>query len=130
MSKATAETYAQRIWDDKDLRAVDDLVHPKIIVHSLLGDFHGTDPLKKVIQVWLEGFPDLVVKNKTVICEGERVVIEWHAKGTHRGEFKGIKPTGKQVSYTGVTLYRVEDGKITEYAAYLDMQYLLQQIKP
>lgn len=126
--KAVAETYMRRVWDDKDLKAIDELIHPKCVVHSLLGDFYGPESLKNIVQTWLLGFPDLVIKNTAVISEQDLVVIQWQAQGSHQGEFKGIKPIGKPVSYTGITVYRINHGKITEYWAYLDMKNILDQI--
>jgi steroid delta-isomerase-like uncharacterized protein len=127
-NKTIAEAYAHRIWNEKDLDAINELVDQKCIIHSMLGDFQGCDSLKKVVQAWLSGFPDLAVKNTAVICEKDLVVIHWQARGTHRGEFKGIKPAGKPVSYAGVTIYRISQSKIIEYWSYLDMKHLLEQI--
>ncbi len=126
--KKIAQNYAKRLWDDQDLKVIDELIHPTCIIHSLLGNFYGPVPMKTVAQAWLKGFPDLLVKNTAVICEQDLVVIQWLASGTHQGTFKGIEPTGKAVAYHGVTIYRIEDDKITEYWAYLDMQHLLQQL--
>lgn len=126
--KQVAEAYAHRIWDDKDLKAIDELIHQNCVIHSLLGDFYGPAPMKKVVQAWLNGFPDLVVKNTFVLCEEDLVVIQWQALGSHLGEFKGIQPTGKSISYTGVTIYRICENKIIEYFAHLDMKHLLDQI--
>lgn len=127
-SKSVAEEYARRVWDDKDLKAIDDLIHNDAVIHSLLGDFHGPASMKTVVQAWLKGFPDLSVSNDLVICENDLVSIQWRAKGTHLGEFKGKNPTEKTVSYNGATVYRIKDGKIVEYWAYLDMQHLLGQL--
>ena len=127
-TKQIAETYASRIWDKKDLSAIDDLVSPMIVIHSLLGDFHGPDALKQVVVAWQEGFPDLSVNNISVISEKDLTVIHWKAEGTHLGTFKGVPSTKKTVSYAGVTIYRIQEGKITEYWAYLDMKHLLKQI--
>lgn len=127
-AKSVAKEYANRVWDDKDLKAIDDLVDKNAVIHGLLGDFHGPAAMKTVVQAWLKGFPDLNVSNDLVICENNLVSIQWNAKGTHSGEFKGRNPTGKTVSYNGATVYRIKDGKIVEYWAYLDMQYLLSQL--
>ena len=116
------------MWDDKDLKAIDDLVDSNAVIHSLLGDFHGPASMKTVVQAWLKGFPDLHVSNDFVICENDLVSIQWRANGTHLGEFKGKNPTKKPVSYGGATVYRIKDGKIVEYWAYLDMQHLLSQL--
>jgi predicted ester cyclase/N-acetylglutamate synthase-like GNAT family acetyltransferase len=127
-TKAIAEEYAHRIWDKKDLSAIADLLHPNIVIHSLLGDFHGPEAMRNVVQAWLAGFPDLIVTNISTICERDLATIQWQARGMHQGAFKGIKPTDKPVSYAGVTIYRIHESKITEYWAYLDMQHLLQQL--
>jgi predicted ester cyclase len=114
-AKSVVEEYAHRVWDDKDLKAIDDLVDSDAVIHSLLGDFHGPGSMKTVVQAWLKGFPDLNASNDHVICENDLVSIQWRANGTHLGEFKGRNPTKKTVSYDGATVYRIKDGKIVEY---------------
>lgn len=126
--KKFVNEYAKKIWDDKEIDALDTFVHQDVIIHSLLGDFHGAHALKNVVQAWLTGFPDLRVTNDSVIAENDMVSVQWSAKGTHRGEFKGRLPTGNAVSYRGVTVFRIKEGRITEYWAYLDMLHLLSQI--
>jgi hypothetical protein len=60
--------------------------------------------------------------------EGERAVAECTARCTHSSAFRGIAPTGKQLSYAGITIYRVDGGKIVE-AVYLgDRLGLWQQL--
>ncbi len=112
--KEVAEAYANQVWNDKQISAVDRFVHQDAVIHSLLGDYHGTKAMEEVVRAWLKGFPDLRVDNDIIIGEEDLVSIQWRAKGTHQGEFKGIKPTGKPVAYSGVTVYRIKDGKIIE----------------
>lgn len=126
--KQIAESYAHRVWDNKDLQAIDELLHEECIIHSLLGSFHGKEHMKNVVQAWLTAFPDLTVTNISVISENDLAMIQWKANGTHRGEFKGIEPTGKPIHYQGVTIYRIFEAKIKEYWAYLDMQHIIKQI--
>ncbi len=64
--KKIALEYARRTWDEKDLGAIDDLVDNEVVIHSLLGDFHGKNALKEVVQAWLMGFPDLQVSNHII----------------------------------------------------------------
>ncbi len=127
--KSIAKEYAERVWNKKDSTAILDYFDDSTVIHSLLGDFHGTKAMEEVVRAWLTGFPDLRVDNKLVIAENDLVSIQGEAKGTHRGEFKGRQPTGKIVSYSGVTIYRMRAGKIIEYWAYLDLQHLLAQIE-
>lgn len=127
--KEVAEEYANKIWNKKEISIIDRLLHKDVLIHSLLGVFQGTQAMKEVVQAWLKSFPDLSVKNELIISENNLVSIQWSANGTHKGEFKGRKPTGKSVSYSGVTIYRIKNGQIVEYWAYLDMQHLLGQIE-
>ncbi|MBA3239022.1 MAG: ester cyclase [Parachlamydiaceae bacterium] len=126
--KAIALEYANSIWNDKEVNSIDKLVHPDVVIHSALGDFHGVDAMREVVQVWLKGFPDLIVNNDLVISENDLVSIQWQAKGTHKGPFKGRAATDKTISYSGVTVYRIKKSKIIEYWAYLDMQHLHNQM--
>jgi steroid delta-isomerase-like uncharacterized protein len=123
-----ATTYAARIWDRQDLTAIDDLMHPDLVIHSLFGNYHGTDSMRRILNAWLVGFPNLIVSVVAVTSQDDRVVIQWIARGTHLGEFKGRPPTGRKIEYEGVTVYHVREGKIVEYWAYLDMLHLLSQL--
>lgn len=126
--KQVAEKYADAVWNHRDIKAIDKYIHPEVLIHSPLGIFRGIPALKEIVQVWLTGFPDLKVTNQLVISENDIVSVSWSAKGTHRGEFKGIAATGKPVSYEGATVYRVKNNQIVEYCAYIDMQHLLGQL--
>lgn len=128
LAKELAEDYAHKIWNNKDIRFVDQSVSHDVCIHSLMGESHGIENMKSIIHAWLTGFPDLQVTNEIIIGEYDLVSIQWRAKGTHLGEFKEIKPTGKSVAYNGVTVYRIRENKIIEYWAYLDMMHLLNQI--
>lgn len=130
LHQSIAEEYAHRIWELKDLSAIDSLLDSGIVIHSSLGTFHGREEMRRVVHAWMSAFPDLKVVNISALIQGDRTAIQWKAQGTHQGTFKGIPPTGKKVAYEGLTLYRIQEGKIVEYWAYLDMQHLIQQLQP
>ena len=129
-AKKVAISYAHAVWDDQDITAIDRFFHPEAIIHSVLGDYKGSTAIKEVIQTWLHAFPDLKVTNTAVFGEEDRVAIQWKAQGTHKGMFKNIGPTDKQIHYQGVTIYQVQDERIIAYWVYIDMNDLLRQIKP
>lgn len=126
--KEIARQYAEAVWNEKNLKAIERLVHDRVHIHSLLGDYSGKFAMQQVVETWLTAFPNLQVKEEQVMAEGDLVSIQWQAQGTHQGPFKGYEPTGKRVHYKGTTVYRIQDGLIVEYWAYLDMQFLLQQL--
>jgi predicted ester cyclase len=52
----------------------------------------------------------------------------WSARGTHQGELVGVDPTGNQVQITGITISRIEGGKIAEDWINYDALGMMQQI--
>jgi steroid delta-isomerase-like uncharacterized protein len=75
-----------------------------------------------------EAFPDLNRPVDDLIAEGDKVVARWRAEGTHTGSFQGVPPTGRRASITGITIFRLRDGKIVEEWGESDMLGLLQQV--
>ena len=84
---------------------------------------------------WLEffrafrvAFPDAQFTIDDMIGEGDRVVLRLTMRGTHRGVFNGIPPTGRRVLVTGVSIERVVGGRIMEGWVTNDALGMLQQL--
>lgn len=60
-------------------------------------------------------FPDLKLTIENQISEGEWVVSVYSVTGTFRDEWFNMKPTGKPITFTGVNVDRIKDGKIIEH---------------
>jgi len=67
-----------------------------------------------------EAFPDLSVSVEDVMSEGDRVAARVTMRGTHRGEFQGIAPTGKRVEIKAIDMFRISGGKIVEHWGHAD----------
>jgi steroid delta-isomerase-like uncharacterized protein len=78
--------------------------------------------------VFWTAFPDLSAKIEDIVAEGDKVAIRVLNTGTHKGDFQGIPPTGKRVSFEGRDFMALRDGKIVEQQAGVDMMELMQQI--
>ena len=63
-----------------------------------------------------------------LIAEGDKVVTRWRARGTHQGELMGIPPSGNPVEVTGITIHRIEGGKVVETWANYDALGMMQQV--
>jgi predicted ester cyclase len=75
-----------------------------------------------------QGFPDVVSTIEDLIAEGNKIVARWRSRATHQGEYMGIPPSGKEVEFTGISVYRIEAGKIAESWNVEDQLGLMQQI--
>jgi steroid delta-isomerase-like uncharacterized protein len=86
------------------------------------------DATKQVVGMFSTAFPDLEHTVDEMIAEGTTVAARWTVRGTHRGDFQRIAPTGKPVNLSGTTVHHMTDGKISETWLTLDNLELLQQL--
>jgi predicted ester cyclase len=80
------------------------------------------------VQSLLAGFPDIRFRIEDLLAEGDRVMVRWAWTGTHSGTFRGIAPTGRRVSTTGIVLYQLRDGKVVRNWLESDRLGVLQQL--
>ena len=73
-------------------------------------------------------FPDYHLTIEDQIADGDTVVTRVRFRGTHRGQFNGIAPTGKQIAYPGIAMDRLVDGKVVEMWHVASPLGLLDQI--
>jgi predicted ester cyclase len=78
------------------------------------------DTFKETFAEAREGFPDLSITVEEVMAEGDRVAARVTMRGTHRGEFQGIAPTGKRVEVKAIDMFRISGGKIVEHWGHAD----------
>ncbi len=89
---------------------------------------HGPEAFKQFLVSVHAGLSDLEIFNEDEIAEGDQVVVRWKMQGTHIGELSGIPPTGKHVKWTGITIYRIINGKVVEEKGEEDALGVLQQL--
>jgi hypothetical protein len=76
----------------------------------------------------LRAYPDLRVAIQDVIAEGDKVVVRNVVSGTHNGEYLGIPPTGKAVTYNEIFIMRFVNGRIAEGWGVVDVFSQLRQL--
>jgi steroid delta-isomerase-like uncharacterized protein len=86
------------------------------------------DRLRSAFKGMSNSFPDVQITPEEMIAEGNKVVLRWTFKATHLGTFQGIPATGKPITWTGIDIYTVVDGKITALVRESNMLDLLQQL--
>src|SRR5215211_1252973 len=99
-----------------------------IVMHEPDEDVRGIEGLTQFVSMIRSALPDLRITLEEDIAEGDKVVSRWRAQGTHQGELMGIAPTSNQVTITGITIHRIEEGKIVEEWENWDALGLMQQI--
>ena len=127
-NKQVIRAFTRIFKNQHDVNGVGHLFDKHFIHHfrSPLPD--GFEGLRQVGIMMNRAFPDVVVTEEDLIASGDRVVERSTAIATHRGSMMGEAPTNKQVKWSEIHIYRVQDGTIREHWAEIAMMELLQQI--
>ena len=128
INKALARRWMKEIWQKANPAAIDELLAPDIFFnYTRPGVKPNREAYKQEVNSYLIGFPDLQYTIEDIIAEGNKVAVRYVGRGTHKGEFWGIAPTGKKVTMRGISIIRIEGGKIVEEWVYNDYMGLTYQ---
>lgn len=94
---------------------LDEIMHPDFMDQgeAILGESRGRETLKQTIMAVRSLLPDLRVEIEDMVASGEMVGVRGLMRCTHLGEWLGAAPTGNEISWRGLAIFRIVDGKIT-----------------
>jgi steroid delta-isomerase-like uncharacterized protein len=133
MSAETNKELVRRVIEEgtnrKNLAVFDELVSTSFVDHEA-GSRPGGGPEdeKELLSSVAEAFPDWRWDVEEMLAVDDKVITRYVARGTHRGEFMGAAPTGKEVAITGINIARIERGKIVESWGNSDQLGWMRQI--
>lgn len=128
-NKLLAERVWEEIWHQGDLSRMEALFTSDYVRHDPGGrELYGMDQNRQFISSLRAAFPDLHFSIADQIAEGDKIVIRYRFQGTNLGAFQGRPPTHKPITYTGILIYRIVNGKIAEQWTEFDFFGLLRQL--
>jgi steroid delta-isomerase-like uncharacterized protein len=110
------------------LTSLDELMAPDFVLHMHTQQTQGWEVNRKVVEDEIKAFPDLHVAIEDIIAEGNKVFVRLQETGTHKGEYRGLAPTGNRLSYTVAAIWRIVEGKIVEGWIIYDRMDFLKQL--
>jgi predicted ester cyclase len=118
--------------------------HPEIYDELLTGSFQvhaihhttisvdtgerGAEPLKRFAAAMQDAWSENRIIVDQLIAEGDQVVARWTFYGVHTAEAFGVLPTGKPVTYAGINIFRIENGRLAESWDIFDRLWIWQQL--
>jgi steroid delta-isomerase-like uncharacterized protein len=112
----------------RDLASLDELMAPDFVLRMHGKQTQGWAVGRQVVQSEIKAFPDFHVAIEDIIAEGDKVCVRLEETGTHKGEYRGLAPTGNKLSYTVVAIWRIVEGKIAEGWIIYDQLDFLEQL--
>jgi predicted ester cyclase len=107
----------------------DELIAADFAVYDTpMGTLRGAEGFRQLVETFRKAFPDIHVTFEQEFADGDYVIHRGYTTATHRGEFQGIAPTGKQVKLKTLDIWRVANGKAVENWVQMDLLGLMQQL--
>src|SRR5262245_53489362 len=101
------DSFVRRLVDAYNKRTLDEfdsLLSDDVVLVRDEEKAHGRAGFKAVLDRLQRAFPDIQYRVVDTIIAGDKIVLRWEARGTHRGEYLGVTATGRPVSYSGITI--------------------------
>lgn len=126
---AAQERFGKAI-NTNNLDEMNDLVAADCVDHDPApGQVHGPQGYIALFQQMISAFPDFAVDVEHLVADDENVTFAYTMTGTHRGEFLGIPPTGREIRARGLQISRFNaDSKLIERWGSSDQLGILQQL--
>ena len=129
-NKELARRIVEEIFNQGNIGLTDELLASDFIEHEELppGMPHDREGVKQITIMFRNAFPDFHATIDGIVAEGDTVVIRQTWSGTHEGEFMGIPPTGKSVSFGVIDMIRIAEGACLEHWGQMDSMRMMQQL--
>lgn len=128
-NKALVRRFYDEVWNHGRLDVADEVFAPDYVRHDLRPGqgLPGPAGQKKIAADFRAAFPDVRNTVDLMLAEGDLVAARWTTTGTHTGPWGEIAPTGRAVSFSGVNIFRIQQGRVVELWNHRDDLGLMQQ---
>ena len=127
-NKATLLNKHLELFNKGNLSIADEIISPDYVYHGPAGEYKGPEGVKQMVQTFREAFPDGTFTIDDMVGEGDTVAVRYTMTGTHKGDYMGIPPTGKQINMTAAFFYKFENGKEVKALPFSDSLTMFQQL--
>jgi len=127
-NKEVLRTFSEEFINTANPELAEALIHPDAAFDAMGTALRGPAGYLQLISMLRSGFPDIQWTLEEMVAEGDKIAARFTMRGTHRGEFLGIVPTGRSIVAKSMAFYRLVDGQIIEEIGLPDMASILRQI--
>jgi steroid delta-isomerase-like uncharacterized protein len=122
----------EEVWNQGREATIDELLAPDAKVHGLAdadgNEVSGVEPFRAYWRAFRTTFSDIHIDVQDIVTEGDLSVARFVVTARHTGEGLGKPPKGNPVEFSGMTMVRIEDGKLVEGWNNVDFATMVQQI--
>ena len=126
-NKALAKRAFEELLSKGRFELAEQLYAKDFVNHGIHRDISLAED-QAALKGWHQAFSDLSIAPEKLIADGDLVAVYWIARGTNTGAGNGLPATGKKVEQSGITIWRIVDGKIKEEWSAFDQLSMMQQL--
>src|SRR5262245_13839022 len=112
--KQLARRWVEEIWNQGRAETINEIIAPNYVNYSAPELPRGPEGYRHIVAAFRGAFSDFHLVLEDLLAEANKVAVRWTMHGKHTGEFSGVAPTGKQVTFTGIAILRIAAGQIEE----------------
>lgn len=128
-NKALARRWNHEIWMKRNFAVMDGLFTTNFVFnYAPSGVASDREGYKQTVTILCAPFADIHSTIEDMVAEGDKVAVRWTWRGTHKGEFMGVAPAGKEVTITGISILHIVGGKIVEEWGEMNILGMMQQL--
>lgn len=113
-NKSLVRRWVTELWNKGNLTVASEIFASTYVHRTPVATYADLAAFLQMISNFRLGVPDVQVIVQDLIAEDDKLVFRWQLTGTHRGTLFGIAATNKSITHSGITIQRVENGKIVE----------------
>ena len=131
-NSALIRRWFEEVWNKGREEAIDELFAAEGIAHGLAdeagNDLRGPQDFKPFFRKFRSAFPEIEVVVEDTVAEGDKVAARCVVRGKHQSDSLGFAATGQATEFTGITIVRIEKGKIVEAWNNFDFMTMYKQL--
>jgi predicted ester cyclase len=134
LSRKIVESFYKEVLIGHNFDSLAKIVSSNILIHPTAmpceASYYGINGTNNWLETQWTAFPDLTITDYFTVAQGDIVATHWKARGTSKGNFLMLPPSGKIVEYIGSSMYRIENGQIAEIWETKNTLAIMGQLNP
>jgi predicted ester cyclase len=134
LSRDIVKRFYKEVLIGHNLNSLNQIVSSDLLIHPTAmpceARYYGINGASKWLETQWKAFPDLTITNYFTVAQGDIVATRWKARGTSKGNFLMLPPSGKNVEYSGSSMYRIENTQIAEIWETRNTLVIMGQLNP
>ena len=131
-NKELVRRWFEEVWNKGRVEAIEEMFDANGIAHGLSDDpenpIKGPRDFRPFHTVFRDAFPNMMIVIEDMVAEGDKVAARCSVRAKHEGEFLGRSATESPVDFAGITIVRIDKGKIVEAWNNFDFITLHRQV--